>query len=123
VAHPRPRSASVVALAAYAMPVGAAQAAAGAGLGAFLSYGEPICESHSSLCADVWKDPGDEYVGHDEPPVLFKSSRPGSGNDVTYTVTLPSDPHKQPNASGAGGTTWIFELRSTFWFGMTMCDS
>jgi len=115
--------ASVVALAAYAMPVAAAQGAAGAGLGAFLGYGDPLCQSHNSLCADVWKNPSDDYVGHDEPSVLFKSNKPGSGNDVTYTVTLPSDPPSQPNASGAGGTTWNFELRSTFWFGMTMCDT
>ena len=31
------------------------------------SYPEPLCESHSSLCRDVYDNPGDEYVGHDEP--------------------------------------------------------
>jgi len=55
--------------------------------------------------------------------VLFKSSRPGSGNDMTYTITLPKDPKTQPNASGAGGSTWNFQLRPTFWFGLTMCDT
>ena len=35
---------------------------------------------------------------------------------MTYTVTLPKDPKQQPNASGAGGTTWNFQLRPTFWF-------
>jgi hypothetical protein len=112
---------SVLGVAAYALPVGAAQGATGAG--AFHGYQEPLCQSRSSLCADVWKNPSDEYVGHDEPSVLFKSNRPGSGHDVTYTVTLPSDPREQPNASGAGGTTWNFQLRPTFWFGMTMCDT
>ena len=55
--------------------------------------------------------------------MLFKSGRPGSGNDMTYTITLPKDPKKQPNASGKGGTTWNFQLRPTFWFGLTMCDT
>ena len=36
---------------------------------------------------------------------------------------MPTDPKQQPNASGAGGTTWNFQLRPTFWFGLTMCDS
>jgi len=75
------------------------------------------------VCADPadWIDGW--YVGHDEPSVLFKSSLPGTGNDVTYVVTLPKDPRQQPNATGAGGTTWNFELRPTFWFGMTLCDT
>jgi hypothetical protein len=83
---------------------------------------DPLCSSASSLCADVYDNPGAEYVGHDEPSVLFKSAVPGSGNDVTYTITLPRDPIIQPTNSGAG-TTWNFQLRPTFWFGMTMCDS
>ena len=41
---------------------------------------------------------------------------------MTYTVTLPKDPVKQPNKTGVGGTTWNFELRPTFWFGLTLCD-
>ena len=55
--------------------------------------------------------------------MLFKSGRPGSGNDMTYTITLPKDPKTQPNASGAGGATWNFQLRPTFWFGLTLCDT
>ena len=75
------------------------------------------------MCVDTYSHQKGEYVGHDEPSVLFKSGRPGSGNDMTYTVTLPRDPKKQPNASGKGGTTWNFQLRPTFWFGLTMCDT
>jgi hypothetical protein len=88
-----------------------------------LSGDDPLCSSHASLCADPYESPYGEYVGHDEPSVLYKSGIPGSGNDMTYTVTLPKDPKKQPNASGAGGTTWNFQLRPTFWFGLTMCDT
>ena len=82
--------------------------------GRSLGY-EPLCASRSSLCIDAYDNPGDEYVGHDEPSIEFKSGVPGSGNDMTYTVTLPTDPHARPAATGAGGT-WNFQLRPTFWF-------
>ncbi len=85
-------------------------------------YHDPVCESANSLCADPYQTNG-KYVGHDEPSVLYKSGVPGSGYDMTYTVTLPRDPKKQPNATGVGGTTWNFELRPTFWLGLALCDS
>ena len=85
-------------------------------------YHEPVCESHSSICVDAYDNPGDEYVGHDEPSLLFKSGRPGSGNDMTWTLRLPREPPVKPNNDGSGGT-WNFQLRPTFWFGLTLCDS
>jgi hypothetical protein len=84
---------------------------------------EPFCQSGRSTCVDAWRQAPGQYVGHDEPSVLFKSNIPGSGNNMTYTMTLPRDPKVQPNASGNGGTTWSFELRPTFWFGVTLCDT
>jgi hypothetical protein len=87
------------------------------------SLEDPLCQSYNSLCVDTSSTPPGGYVGHDEPSVLFKSGRPGSGNDMTYTITLPRDPKKQPNATGVGGTTWNFQLRPTFWFGLTLCDT
>src|SRR5581483_7365482 len=51
------------------------------------------------------------------------SGIPGSGNNMTYTMTLPKDPKKQPNKSGSGGSTWNFQLRPTFWFGLALCDN
>jgi len=86
-------------------------------------YNEPLCQSDRALCADTAYKLGGEYVGHDEPSLLFKSGLAGSGNDMTYTMTLPRDPRRKPNATGAGGSTWNFELRPTFWFGMTLCDT
>ena len=86
-------------------------------------YPKPACSSVRSTCVDVWRHAPGHYVGHDEPSVLFKSGLAGSGNDMTYTMTLPKDPKVQPNATGKGGTTWAFELRPTFWFGLTMCDN
>src|SRR5438874_10109897 len=100
----------------------ATQAALRGKAGGQLGYDEPLCVSRSSLCLDAYDNPTDEYVGHDEPSIEYKSAVAGSGNDITYTVTLPTDPTARPSASGAGAT-WNFELRPTFWFGLTLCDS
>ena len=112
--------ASALALAIYLASVGTAFGSSGAGK---LGLDDPVCASDVSVCADPGDSLGGYYVGHDEPSLEFKSNIPGSGNDVTYLMTLPKDPTVQPNASGSGGTTWNFQLRPTFWFGMTMCDS
>jgi hypothetical protein len=86
------------------------------------AYNEPLCQSRNSLCTDAYNNPSGEYVGHDEPSLEFKSGVRGSGNDMTYTMTLPKDPKALPSATGAG-STWNFQLRPTFWFGLTLCDS
>ena len=62
------------------------------------------------------------YVGHDEPSVLFYSKVPGSGNHMTYHLTLPTQPVAHPDATGSTSTTWDFQLHPAFWFGMAMCD-
>src|SRR5580700_11153308 len=62
------------------------------------------------------------YAGHDEPDTLFYSNVPGSGNNVTYQMTLPKDPPTLPRNNGSGGTD-SFQLHPTFWLGMVMCDS
>ena len=120
---------SIPLLAAGALPASAASAASHAASQAKVlkdtagTIDEPLCQSNKSTCVDAAANIGGKYVGHDEPSVLFKSGRPGSGNDMTYTITLPKDPKTQPNASGAGGATWNFQLRPTFWFGLTLCDT
>ena len=88
-----------------------------------LGLGRAVCATRVSLCADPRGGLDGYNVGHDEPSLEFKSSVPGSGNDMTYVVTLSKDPTVEPNATGVGGTTWGFELHPTFWFGMTMCDT
>jgi hypothetical protein len=116
---------SFLGLTAASLPASAASRA-NSNLGAAGStapaYQEPLCQSRSSLCTDASDNPEGEYVGHDEPSLEFKSGLRGSGNDMTYTVTLPRDPKALPTATGAGAT-WNFELRPTFWFGLTLCDS
>jgi hypothetical protein len=62
------------------------------------------------------------YLGHDEPSALFYSHIPGSGNNATFGLTLPSQPPVLPVQDGSG-TSWDFQLHPAFWFGMAMCDS
>jgi hypothetical protein len=63
----------------------------------------------------------DEYVGHDEPSVLFYSSRPGSGNRMSYDLNLPTDP--LPKNPTQAGKSYSFQLNGAFWFGMALCDT
>jgi hypothetical protein len=119
---------SIPVLVAAALPASAAASQAGSQAHVASASAEspgyaPLCTSKRSLCVDSQYYPDGKYVGHDEPSLEFKSNIKGSGNDMTYKMTLPRDPKTQPNASGAGGTTWNFQLRPTFWFGMTLCDS
>jgi len=86
-------------------------------------YHEPLCQSHVALCTDTYNDLTDDYVGHDEPSVLFKSDAPGSGNDVSYDIRLPKEPQGPKPKNDGSGSTWNFELRPTFWLGMTLCDT
>ncbi|HLG78156.1 MAG TPA: hypothetical protein VKX46_17200 [Ktedonobacteraceae bacterium] len=82
------------------------------------------CE-YSDQCTEVQNDEevfGDwGYVGHDEPSVLFYSNRPGSGNQMTYTFKLPTDPKPGPGNVPKPGQSFTFELGVAFWFGMAMC--
>src|SRR5712671_615404 len=54
------------------------------------------CADGRILCTEVQNPEEvfgeDYYVGHDEPSLLFYSSQPGSGNQMTYQLTLPKDP-------------------------------
>src|SRR6476661_1486084 len=93
--------------------------------GATTAYHESLCQARPFACLDAYKSIGanGEYVGHDEPTVEFLSNRPGTGGgDLTYTMILPKNPPTRPNQAGTGGT-WDFQLRATFWFGLTLCDS
>src|SRR5262249_45416450 len=51
--------------------------------------------------------------GHDEPEIDPLSSAPGSAQDATWTVVLPSD--------GASGPAWA--VGPTFWFGGPVTDT
>jgi hypothetical protein len=64
------------------------------------------------------------YIGHDEPDMTFLSRKPGTGNDVSWTETLPHDPVALPTVANPGGdlSHW-FELSVAPWFSMALCDS
>jgi hypothetical protein len=64
------------------------------------------------------------YIGHDEPDATFVSSKKGSGNNVTFTETLGTDPSAPPTDKTPGSDTshW-FQLTPAPWMSMAICDS
>lgn len=108
----------VATLAAFALPaVTTAMAAPSAGPS---GYNHKLCEQNAVTCTEL-SQYVNAYTGHDEPSVLFYSNKAGSGNDNTYSLTLPKDPPTLPQQDGSGGT-FSFQLHPAFWFGMAMCD-
>ncbi|MGH7922009.1 MAG: hypothetical protein ACREQM_19000 [Candidatus Dormibacteraceae bacterium] len=137
-------AAMAAALATSAVAAGPAAASAGTlkpqPIGELDCNGDsPIQTSvhHSALCTDI-RGYADEqnantwdgrfydngvYIGHDEPDMVFESSRPGSGNDVSWTATLPVDPRALPTVHNPGSdVVRYFEDSPAPWLGMAMCD-
>jgi hypothetical protein len=85
--------------------------------------GKPECADNAVICTEVSESVGysGAYTGHDEPSLLFYSSRAGTGSSQLYQLTLPTEPPTPPTQSGTGGT-FNFQLHPAFWFGMAMCD-
>src|SRR4051794_1080066 len=85
---------------------------------------EPYCETHLGFCLDVrgYNEYAGNYVGHDEPAMLFYSNRPGSGNSNTWRLRLPREAPARPTQDASGGT-WNFQRSVTFWIGMALCDT
>jgi hypothetical protein len=54
------------------------------------------------------------YIGHDEPTTQFLSTTPGSGNNVRWNITLPTE--------RALPATQSFQNYIAFWFSMALCD-
>jgi hypothetical protein len=88
------------------------------------NYGVRTCSHGLATCTEVAESisSGGNYIGHDEPSLLFYSNTAGAGNSNQYLMKLPTDPKVLPNQSGTAGT-WNFQLRPAFWFGMAMCDT
>jgi hypothetical protein len=83
------------------------------------------CPNDTAFCTDIgrqFQERLGRYTGHDEPAILFYSNRPGAGNNLTTTLTLPPDPPTLPRQDGTGGT-FNFQLHPASWFGMVLCDS
>ena len=120
--------AALLAMAACALPAGAAAAAgssatATGGKANFRGYQEPLCQSRASLCADAYDNPEGEYVGHDEPSVEFKSARARLGQRHHLPDDAADRAERVPRRRAGRGATWNFQLRPTFWFGLTLCDT
>jgi hypothetical protein len=84
-----------------------------------------LCDDNAPTCTEPFNHYNSytwQYIGHDEPAVLFYSATPGSGNSSAYILHLPQDPPTPPKQNGRGGTD-NFQLHPAFWFGMAMCDS
>lgn len=81
-------------------------------------------ETKSGLCPDRFNRHNyeGEYLGHDEPALLFYSKKKGSGRSSFYTLRLPKEPPTKPKQDGTGGV-YNFQLHPTFWFGMALCDT
>ncbi len=83
------------------------------------------CSKGVVTCSEVWDSEAvfgnDKYIGHDEPSNLFYSNQPGSGNQMRYTLVLPTDP--SPANPTERGKSFNFQLHPAFWFGMAMCDT
>jgi hypothetical protein len=107
---------STAALAAFLLPAASSATAAG-----HSGYGHPYCAQNATTCTELNQYVGG-YTGHDEPSLLFYSNTAGSGNNATYSMTLPTDPPALPRQDGRGGT-FNFQLHPAFWFGMAMCDN
>ncbi len=63
------------------------------------------------------------YIGHDEPDATFVSSKGGSGDNVTWTETLGTDPSAAPTVKTPGSDVshW-FQLTPAPWLSMAICD-
>jgi hypothetical protein len=63
------------------------------------------------------------YIGHDEPDTTFLSSKPGSGGNVSWNLTLGTDPSAAPTGTAPGhDVSHWFELTPAPWLSMAMCD-
>ena len=63
------------------------------------------------------------YIGHDEPDATFLSNQPGSGGDVTWTLTIGRDRALAPTDANPGhDVSHWFELSPAPWFSMALCD-
>ena len=113
-----------IALALVYIPASARGAAVAPRLNLAPASIRPNCSLNAPTCTEVYESLGYQgvYTGHDEPSLLFYDNRPGAGNAMVYTLTLPKDPSKLPAQDGTRGT-FNFQLHPAFWFGMAMCDS
>jgi hypothetical protein len=83
------------------------------------------------VCADPRNPTSDDgrlsehgkYIGHDEPDLNFASSKPGSGDNLSWTFTIGKDPSAAPTGNRPGADiSHYFELTPALWISMNICD-
>src|SRR5213080_1425275 len=96
----RPVPALAAAVGIVVLTLGGSPAAGTGGEG-----GKPECAENAVICTEVNRSIGyaGAYTGHDEPSLLFYSNAAGSGNSMTYRITLPTEPPTPPRQDGTGG--------------------
>ena len=83
---------------------------------------QPLCQSAVSLCADPSQQPRRRVRRPRRAVAGIQVWRSGLGQ----RHQLHDDPAagaEQPPDGERGGSDWNFELRPTFWFGLTLCDT
>jgi hypothetical protein len=82
-----------------------------------------FCDDNGPICAEPDNPVNYEgnYIGHDEPALVFYSNTAGSGNSSNYNLKIPTEPPTLPTQDGTGGA-YTFQNRIAFWFGMALCD-
>jgi len=76
-------------------------------------------EPRSDIVADAQTAGYPYYVGHAEPTMLFFSTAGASGSNLRWKLQLPAT---EPAPTQNGSNVSNFELYSTFWLGLALCD-
>lgn len=76
-------------------------------------------EPTRAIVADAQQHGYPYYVGHAEPSLLFFSTSGASGNNMQWKFSLPAS---EPSPTQDGAKVANFELYSTFWLGLALCD-
>jgi hypothetical protein len=125
MSHPRWKVTAPIFVAALAVPAAMAGGGLTSAAPSATAKAPPQIDCSNSnrfLCTEV--NDSDtvfgHYVGHDEPSVLFYSTKSGSGNEMQYKGNLPTEPSP---TNVPGKHVYTIQYVPAFWFGMAMCDT
>ncbi len=75
--------------------------------------GRTFCDDNAPLCTEPMNPTNYEgnYIGHDEPSLLFYSNKPGSGNSSLYRLTLPRTRRPCPSRTARAARSTSSSIR------------
>jgi uncharacterized repeat protein (TIGR01451 family) len=76
-------------------------------------------EPTKAIIKDAYQAGYTHYIGHAEPTAEFFSTAGASGSNMQWKIILPAT---EPTPTQNGTDVANFELYSTFWLGVTLCD-